>query len=290
VSLISSLPPLHKVRCRGGSADLSRFPDFLIAGPQRTGTTWIYHNLIQHPHIFLPPTKEIYYFSTLGRPDRKRYRFDYLEEYLGIFEEPFRARLKKTYDCLRKCGTLYTPRLFGEATATYATLEDEVIEDIACLNPKIRIVLMLRDPVERAWSHAMKELVRPAEPGEQVGTEQFLAFFQQPGQLKRAAYRDMVDKWRRYLPADQIYLGDYAEIGRAPRAFLEDLCIFLGTEMPAKFPENHLHERINSSTQNRVIPPDLLQWLEEHFREERAEYWRLLEEFDALWRQPLKRN
>lgn len=290
MSPYTSLPRLNRVRCRGSVADLSRFPDFIIAGPQRTGTTWIYHNLIQHPHIFLPPTKEIYYFSTLGKPDRKKYRFDYLEEYLGIFHESFRAKLKKTYNSLRKCHLWYSPRMYGEATATYATLDDAVIEDIAHLNPKIRIILMLRDPVERAWSHAMKELVRPAAPGTEIDTEQFIAFFQQPGQLKRANYREMVEAWRKHLPADQIYLGDYSQIGSAPREFLDDLCLFLGCRMPDKFPETHLHERINSSTQNRTIPPALLTWLEDYFREERIEYWRLLEEFDALWRKPLKKR
>ncbi|HIE71114.1 MAG TPA: hypothetical protein EYP98_13585, partial [Planctomycetes bacterium] len=34
--------------------DLSKFPDFLIIGPQRTGTTWLHENLWQHPQVFIP--------------------------------------------------------------------------------------------------------------------------------------------------------------------------------------------------------------------------------------------
>lgn len=41
------------------------FPDFLLIGPQRTGTTWLHRNLILHPDIYMPPEKELYYFNNL---------------------------------------------------------------------------------------------------------------------------------------------------------------------------------------------------------------------------------
>ena len=40
-----------------------RLPDFLCIGAQKSGTTWLYHNLKQHPQVWLPPVKELHYFD-----------------------------------------------------------------------------------------------------------------------------------------------------------------------------------------------------------------------------------
>ena len=56
---------LRHVTARGEGADLSCFPSFLIVGPQRTGTTWLYHNLKCHPQIFLLRDKETFYFTAI---------------------------------------------------------------------------------------------------------------------------------------------------------------------------------------------------------------------------------
>ncbi len=41
------------------------FPDFLCIGAQRSGTTWLHHNLRQHPEIWMPPLKELHYFDEM---------------------------------------------------------------------------------------------------------------------------------------------------------------------------------------------------------------------------------
>ena len=94
------------VRVVNSDANLRNFPDFLIVGPQRTGTTWLFHHLKSHPEIFLPKEKELYYFSTLGMPDHRRFRFPYLEDYLGVMADTPRSTFKRNYDSLRKVGRL----------------------------------------------------------------------------------------------------------------------------------------------------------------------------------------
>lgn len=278
-----SVPPLNFIRTRSSSVDLARFPDFLIAGPQRTGTTWIYRNLVTHPHLFLPSTKEIYYFSTLGKPEHPKYQFDCLEDYLRIFRESGKAHVKKTYDVLRRCGVLYSPRLIGEATATYATIREEIIADIAALNPRVRVVLMLRDPVERTWSHAKKELLRQLGPDETVAESAYKEFFAQAGQVRRSAMQDVIDHWRGHLPYDQVYLGDYRRLSTDPRGFLDDLCEFLGAPLPNRFNSPHLRSTINP-TSRAVMPEALEAWLRERLANDLGSYRALLDDFDTKWR------
>ena len=106
--------------------DLSAFPNFLIIGPQRTGTTWLYHNLKKHPEIFLPQVKETYYFSTLGQPDHPHFRYEHLEDYLAALRDRPKLLVKKNWNAFRKHGRFYHPRVRGEATASYAKLTKKV--------------------------------------------------------------------------------------------------------------------------------------------------------------------
>ena len=139
---------------------LERFPDFLIVGPQRTGTTWLHAHLRFHPEIFLSEPKEIFYFSRLKTPESAKFQSDDLGWYLSFFRDPLWRRAAKTAIALWKYRAFYHPRVRGEATASYAAMDRDVIAEIAALNPDIRVILMIRNPIDRAWSHARKDLVR----------------------------------------------------------------------------------------------------------------------------------
>jgi len=60
---------LKHVPVGGAGLDLSNFPDFLIAGPQRTGSTWLCTHLSRHPEIFVAGPRELYYFNRLNDPE-----------------------------------------------------------------------------------------------------------------------------------------------------------------------------------------------------------------------------
>jgi hypothetical protein len=256
---------LKHIRARAGVVDLGGFPDFLILGPQRTGTTWLYHNLRRHPRIFLPDVKETYYFSTLGKPSHAHYRFDYLEDYLGLFRDSLRRRIKRNYDALRHARRFFRPEVFGEATATYAMLPGEVIAEIVKINPRLRAVLMIRDPVERAWSHAKKDLLRAGVQMDSV--DDCWAFLDSAGQLKCADYAGMAQKWERHLENGALFCGDYRRLSDDPARLLADLCRFLGVD-PGLLPVTGLfQERINP-TKDVPMPDGLRERLEERFAAE----------------------
>lgn len=53
--------------------NLNIFPDFLIIGPQRTGTSWLAENLRSHPQIFFTRPKELFFFDLLNKPNHLLY-------------------------------------------------------------------------------------------------------------------------------------------------------------------------------------------------------------------------
>ena len=244
----------QSIRKRTSNPDLSLFPGLLYLGPQRTGSTWLHANLSRHPEVHIHPDKETFYFSTLGRPGDPRYRFDYLEDYLDSFREGFGTRFLKNYHALRRCGSLYRPRVRGDFTASYGVVDEGVIAEIVRLRPDIRGIMLVRDPVERAWSHAKKDLVRGRERA--ANENELLDFIRSPDQLARADYRAAIAHWTRYLAPRRLFVAPYSRIGTDPEALLDDISGFLGIRQLGGASKRHITTRQNT-TPEAAVPASL---------------------------------
>lgn len=130
------------VPLNNGDSRIYNFPDFLIVGPQRTGSTWLSHCLKNHPYIFFSSPKEIHFFNLLSLPYHPLYNSNSLKWYLDFF------------------NTAGTEQIIGEGTASYAVLNDTTIKAIHDINPAIKAIISIRNPVDRAWSHVQKDLFR----------------------------------------------------------------------------------------------------------------------------------
>ena len=105
-----------------------RFPDFLVIGGMRCGTTSLYELLRQQSGIYLPEKKELHFF------DRRNPQLDRDERYAEVFA-PARD-----------------DQLCGEVTPDYLTTMD-CDQAIHALIPEVKLIAVLRDPVARVWSH-----------------------------------------------------------------------------------------------------------------------------------------
>jgi hypothetical protein len=127
-----------------------RVPDFLIVGAARSGTTSLYSFLDGHPGIFLPREKEPMFFSVYGQGwsyidirtgGKATYVVEDLADYLMLFR---RAR---------------TDQLIGEASTWYLYHYQNAIGNIHKIYGEkarlLKIIILLRNPAERAWSHYM---------------------------------------------------------------------------------------------------------------------------------------
>lgn len=270
---------LKHVRVGEGPVDLARFPDFLLLGPQRTGTTWLSHHLGRHPRIMIPRQKETFYFTALGRPDHPRRRFDTLQDYLEVYREPWLRRVRKSARCLCACGEPYRPRLFGEATASYARLPGGIVEEIRALNPEIKAIVILRDPLERTLSHARKDLIRdPGKSAAEVGADAFKDFFRRAGQRQCANYKDIIATWRKHLKPGHLHLDEFARIAEAPRELLGGVHRFLGVPTGGRFlPGPALEKKINV-TGDVPIPEEAVDFARDLLAEDRRDFLEVVEE------------
>jgi hypothetical protein len=174
-------------------------PDFLVIGVQKAGTSWLNANLAREPRIRLLPLKELHYFDEVhfdpqlfsnaanASDDWRRFRARRLENLLedGISADRLSAD-GKLRDAMRilggppdgsVAGDAWYLSLFprvpgragGEMTPDYAALPPAGIKHAArLLGPNGKVVMILRDPAERAISSvlhkaAMRAAIPPAE-------------------------------------------------------------------------------------------------------------------------------
>ena len=172
-------------------------PNFLGIGAQKAGTTWLYENLKQHPEIYLTKQKELHYF------DKK------LNDSLFSYSRHFINGLGKVK---------------GEITPAYSILPVEKICLIKRIMPRVKLILLLRNPIERAWSHAIMDLVaRPNRPYEQVPKEEFIKHFNADYAIKRGDYSTILDNWLSVFSRKQLYLGLFTDIVKSPQQLLMEI-------------------------------------------------------------------
>jgi len=272
-------PALRYVKVTGNE-DLRYFPDFLIVGPQRTGTTWLHAHLRYHPDVMMAEPKELFFFSRLKDPTSSRYRSNELSWYLQFFHEPlWRAALHQAMS-LRQFGAIYRPKVRGEATASYAVLDRDVIEEIVALKPDLKVILMIREPISRAWSHAKKDLVR--NKGRQfadVSPQEFERFFADPYQRRCAGYVEQIDNWSSCLRPGHLLIGLFDDVDAQPEALLLDVMRFLGVRSQRRYVPREVREPVNP-THERPIPAEYRRLLETLLRDEIA---RLRDDLGLSW-------
>ncbi len=261
---------LKLARCAKPLPDSDRLPDFMVVGPQRTGTTWLHQNLTVHPQIFMSRQKEIFFFSSLAKPHHLKHRSDDVEWYLAHFYDGPLEYLLKQKACLGRYRELYRPLVRGEVTASYAAMSAEQIREITTLRPDIRIILMIRDPIERAWSHAKLDLLK--KPGKSMGevpAADFTRFFLDRYQIACGQYSEMIRTWTAALGRDRLFLGRYRDLSIRPAGLLLDLFEFLGVRRQSKYVRLSSGSSINA-TEAIGIPDGHLETLTEIHGEESA--------------------
>jgi hypothetical protein len=194
---------------------LSIWPNFFIVGAPKAGTTSLYHYLTQHPDIFLPKTKEPHYFC----PDMaEALQIEHVrseQEYLKLFE------------------SANATQLLGEASSGYLRAP-EAPQRIKQKSPAAKIIILLREPGERAFSHY---LMRWRSGGFQFSFSEGLANY---GQHKRqfhifeqavlepGFYGAQVSRYIEHFGHEQVKLIVAEDFFTNPKAMVKEVLAYLG--------------------------------------------------------------
>jgi len=177
-------------------------PDFLGIGAQKSGTSWLHENLKPHPGVFVPEAKEVHFFDQ---------KFEQgLNSYSQIFE-PAGDRVK------------------GEITPAYGILPPHRIGLIHELMPRLKVIFLMRNPIERAWSQALMNLAhQPGRPAASLSDQEIIAHFNSPASRQRGDYETILNNWLAHYDRRQVFTSFFEDISIRPRELLSDVFKFLG--------------------------------------------------------------
>lgn len=204
-------------------------PDTIILGAQKAGTTTLFTLLAHHPLVLTSCTKEVHFFD--------------LQQDRGI--DWYRAHfpLMREAEELVSAGT--RPAILE--ASPYYLFHPAVPDRLARILPNARLIVLLRDPVARAWSHYWHERTRgyewrspevafEREPLRLAGEEERLladAGYRSHAHrhfsyLGRSCYADQLQRWLARFPREQILVIRSEDLFASPAATVARTLRFLG--------------------------------------------------------------
>lgn len=205
-------------------------PDFLYIGPDKAGSSWLHEVLIRHPQVFMPPAKDLYFFD--------RYYDRGPAWYLGQF-----ATAGPQHDVV---GEVCQDYLFDPASPGR-------VRDL--LGDRVRLMVTLRDPADRAFS----SYLYARKQGEEHGT--FLEALEEPQLrlLEHGRYASALHRWLEVFGRDALHVAVFDDLVADPQRFLDGVLGFLGVQ-PMVLTEQQLAARLPAGRARSVRVARLVRW------------------------------
>jgi hypothetical protein len=186
------------------AAQTSTRPTYVGIGAQKCASTWLHLILEAHPQISVPHVKEVDFFS---------YRYDRGFQW---YERCFAARESNRPVNAR-----------GEISPSYFC-EPAVPERVAAYVPHAKIIVSLRDPVQRALSNHRHEIRIGHLTGDDLSLERGLR--NNPMYVEQGLYATHLKKWLRHFPRDQILVVLMDDVEADPRSVCRTVYRFLAVD------------------------------------------------------------
>ena len=234
-----------------------KLPNFLIVGAAKCGTTSVYHYLRQHPQVYMSPIKETNFFAYEKGTERTdsaaRFPIRSREEYVALFR-----------DASREIAV-------GEASPRYL-VHPQAAERIHSLIPEAKIIAILRNPIDRAYSAYSMRLRDGKEPrsfAEAVREEESGCLREnlEWGQNHYLEEGDYVNQLRPYLQRfDRKHIAIYLfeDLEKDPIGFMREVYQFL--DVSDEFvPDTSVRYNVSGVPKQRALAPILI-WKKGSFR------------------------
>ncbi|CAN5645871.1 hypothetical protein BH23PAT1_BH23PAT1_0110 [soil metagenome] len=222
-------------------------PNFLIIGAQKSGTTALYYYLKQHPQIYMSPEKEPHFFTYEGGeplfdgPGRGWVTpVTSMEEYRRLFQE------------------VSDETAVGEASPSYIYFE-KAAKRIKHYIPETRLIAILRNPADRAYSnflHAVRSGREPRGEFDQALREEDARIQNNWGPVwhyrRKGFYYEQLKRYFDTFHRDQIKVCRYEDLEHDPTGFSQEIFDFLGVD-DMFTPEYMERQNVSGVPRNRAL-------------------------------------
>ena len=235
-------------------------PDFIIFGVSRSGTTSLYQYLSQHPNMEPSVVKEPRFFDM------------YFDRGINWYRMNFPSKWQKFIFTKLKHKKFIT----GEASGAYLQ-NPHAPKRIHDLNPNMKLILLLRNPVDRAFSHYIRKMKNGSEKlsfeevtekektrieGEQEKMEKnekyYSPIYHSLAYITTGLYAMRLKRWLKYFSMKQILVLENGEFLRDPEKVYNQAVEFLGLpkwNLPnyKKFSKQRLSVDMNPKTREQLL-------------------------------------
>lgn len=260
--------------------------DFIGIGYPKAGTSYIFKQLSVHPEISLNPIKEIRYLneswflpkaSFINRLFSKNFHY---KEYRARLRSRMRYWSKhptnikndhwhrrfllgrhsdKWYDSLFDAD-----KISGEITPAYVYMREKQVRDLSLRFPELKIIIILRHPVDRTWSHIKMNLAKHKERNVSDLSQEEIDSRMRTLLALIPKYSEAVPLWKKYFK--NVFVGFHDDIIERPAGLMKDLLEFLEVK-ELNLSQLDVEQKINVGVKGD-IPDQLKQQLQSHFNEE----------------------
>lgn len=257
-------------------------PDFLVIGPHKTGTTWLFHQLQLQESIQTTPFKEYHYLSRIPgameiSPSNSFYEwatntitarkklFYRGKAKMGIREALVYFHQKPSIRRYANIFPKHQNKIVGEVAPETYMIQEKTIRELYHYYPSLKIIIGLRNPI---WSDA--SLAQMIYRLSATSTEHSPNIYQdkslpKPVKSMVLSMNTLLDhhleKWLSIFPKKQVHAYDFTRIANNPGLFLDELSSFLDVEISNR---SELDTKVNAFVYDTIDNHFKNQLIEKH--------------------------
>ena len=284
--------------------------DFYCIGAQKAATSWLYERLNELPDFSMPYIKELHFFdrsekypspSKLSRSLISRL-LDYdtlstsvMEVSSSLYRMNFKKmrwmlnwHFSKIHDDWYLSLFENLNRISGDMTPAYSILDVVDIKKMYELSPDAKIILILRNPIERAISHLKFYHQSRGILINNLSIDKIKCFLDSDNQVLRSDYLRTLNNYSEVYKSSNILVGFYDAIIDHPNIFLAEVVDFLGGKKNQIQPLK-LNRKINVS-KKEVINQEILNYITEKYANNINNLSKIFGGYCSLWKNRLDNN
>lgn len=207
-----------------------RLPDFVIAGAMKCGTSSLHKILATHPDIFIP-NKEIHF---LDLDDIKQHPDFFINNkgqwYYPRFEQNWNNYIDKYMSYFENAKP---HQIIGEDSTTYMA-SDKTAARLANINPEVKVIIMMRDPASRTYSHYWHTV----RSGRALFSFEDTLQIMPDNLIHRSLYKKQIENFLQHIPRQNMHFILFEEFVKDMQHHINEVCAFLGVSAQAINLEN----------------------------------------------------
>lgn len=232
----------------------TKLPDFIIVGAAKSGTTSLYNYLNQHPQVCMSSMKEARYLAYFG--NEQNYK-GYGKNGNRIMQSYDSSMPKSMRDYLNLFSKEKANQIKGDCSPAYLYLP-QTAEKISELIPNVKIIMILRNPIERAYSSYLHMRRENAEIKSfiQALREEKKRIQDNAGlpwrYVDMGKYNEQISRYKSYFKSENIKIVLYDDLKNNPQQFIKDIYRFLSIDSEFK-PDMRRKDNVSGIPKNYFL-------------------------------------